>query len=314
MDALLKRRLRYGVILVIAYAALLYLLVFYYLNVAETLPIVAGFLLLPALIAIAMQVVLDPFLRWTNAQRILYPFALMGALLLGLLIWEVEAIMCVVIAAPIFAVSSLIGTGIAAMILRRANDGIMRASLLVLPLVLLPFADAVPVAVQDHILETRIIIDATPEQIYPQTLNLRDIQRGELPWTLSHNILRIPVPEHAELGADGARHMRWSHGISFQEVQTEREENRRAKWDFHFEPDAIPAHMKRNINPDSRYLKVQSGEYILNNLGDGRTELILRSTYQLRLPMAWYFDAWGRVVLNDIHWAVLTVIKQRSEA
>src|SRR5690606_9354543 len=113
-------------------------------------------------------------------------------------------------------------------------------------------------------------------------------------------------------GIGAVRHLQWSQGVRFQEIVTAWEDDRYLAWDFSFGPQSIPAAVEAHIDVDSDYLKIASGDYLLEPLSDGGTRLTLTTRYTIATPINAYCDFWGRIFLNDFHGAVLQVIRNRA--
>ena len=159
-------------------------------------------------------------------------------------------------------------------------------------------------------------IDASPAAVWQHTVEIPEIARDELPFSISHDIIGVPRPQNAALEGSGpgaVRHLRWSKGVRFQEIVTAWEQDRYLAWDFHFDQDAIPASVEGHIDIDSPYLRISNGSYTLEPLPGGRTRLTLTTEYRIATPINAYCDWWGQVFLGDFHGAVLHVIKHRSE-
>jgi hypothetical protein len=62
-----------------------------------------------------------------------------------------------------------------------------------------------------------------------------------------------------------------------------------------------------------RYFDIQHGEYALRDLGDGRTELSLSTTYHMHTLVNGYGGWWANRTLDDFHTVVLDLIKHRTE-
>ena len=102
--------------------------------------------------------------------------------------------------------------------------------------------------------------------------------------------------------------------MHFQEVVSEWRSHERLFWTFRFAKDSVPLAVERNINLNGDYLRLTGGGYELQPLSGDRTRLVLTTRYWVKTPVNTYCHAWANVFLNDIHGAVLRVIKDRSEA
>lgn len=281
-----------------------------------------------AVVAFWSSLVVVPFCLGTLAQmsmdwqvkspywHVAWPTVVwMAVLILILIASGFEALICVIMAFPILAPAALFGILAARLLLRigrHKTDITLRASLFFLPLLALPLDRALVFPEAEQTLRSEIVIDATPDEIWAQTLVIPTIQPDERIWTISHNILGTPMPISADLDGD-VRSLAWTKGVRFQEIITERILNERLAWRFNFNDLASLASFDPHVSPASEMLRVSDGFYELSELSDGQTLLVLETHYQTRTPLNGYLRLWGLLFLNDFHSSVLAVIKTRAE-
>ncbi len=189
--------------------------------------------------------------------------------------------------------------------------------MIMLPLLLAPLETYFTYEMVDDQFTSVIEIDASPADIWAETIEIRNIAPPERQRTFSHDVVGVPKPVDARMegqGVGAVRQLQWTDGVRFQEVVTAWDENRRLAWDFRFGPDSIPDHVEAHIDVDSSYLKLARGEYVLEPLADGRSRLTLTTHYRIATPINAYCKLWGRIFLNDFHSTVLKVIKTRVES
>jgi hypothetical protein len=200
--------------------------------------------------------------------------------------------------------------------LRRLRTRWISGALVALPLLGLPIE--LQIAYPDRYSEVRTVmeIDATPEAVWRQTLEIPEMGKDELSWTFSHAILGVPKPVSARLAGSGpgaVRHLRWGMGVKFEEIITQWHENRHLAWNFRFSADSIPPAVESHIKVDSGYLHIKEGDYRLVPLPGGKTRLTLTTRYRMATPINAYAEWWGRLFLNDFHGIVLEIIRARAE-
>jgi len=240
--------------------------------------------------------------------------------LLPLVLLQFETLICIVIALPIVGVLMALSIWGTRLIVRwRQNHATATYSaLIVVPLALLSqqgaFLDSdflSPSATE--VLQSEIVINASPETVWAHTLEIAPIREEERIWTTSHALLGAPQPIDAQLNG-AIRDLRWTKGVQFQEHITQRDENTFLEWRFVFHKPETLAAIDPNIHPQSRTLFLEKGSYRLIPEQDGRTRVLLTTTYHMKTPINGYLRAWGTLFLDDFQTSVLAVIKSRAEA
>ncbi len=302
------------IISLLLYVVIIYGLGFLWLNDAAQVGVWMALVLVPMLIGAATQFIWDPKRKTAFMHVGLLALGLTALVLVVLLLFGVEAVICIAMAAPIVAPLEFLGVWFARrMIDRNDTSNSSYAALILLPIALLPFEGAVTFPLSQEAVVTEIIIDAPRDVVWNHTVVIPEIQPEERIWTFSHALLRTPKPVSAAVSGD-VRRLRWTQGILFKEIITDRITNQRLAWEFDFyAPETLTA-FDPHISPNSRMLKVKDGRYELFTLADGRTKLRLETHYQIRTPFNAYVRLWGHVFLNDFQNSVLAVIKTRAEA
>src|SRR5690606_30307893 len=125
-----------------------------------------------------------------------------------------------------------------------------------------------------------IVIEASPDQIWPHLLRLDGLRDEEGVWNITQDILRIPRPSSAVVNRDGmgaVRAAQWGNNIRFEEHITAWRENEEIAWKFVFPDDSISRYTDPHIHPDGASLKVATGAYRMIPLADGSTRLTLET-------------------------------------
>jgi len=244
---------------------------------------------------------------------LLLTYALSMVSALFLIAVGAETAICIIMGVPLYLPGVIIGMLAMRAYLRRREPGGPRiyAAVLALPFVAGVVDANLDYPVVDYSVETVVMIQASPAQVWAQTLDIPAIQPGERIWTASHGILGAPQPVSAALTGD-VRQLLWTKDVTFKEIILERDAPRLLRWKFDFDaPESLHA-FDPHVSPDSRFLRVTTGEYHLRAV-EGGTELTLRTYYSVATPYNGYLQLWGQVFLGDFHSAVLAVIKSRSE-
>jgi len=254
--------------------------------------------------------VMGPRFWWILASN--YSLAAVAAL--ALLAVGAEAAICIIIGVPMFLPGMLVGMfGMKAWLWRGVPDKTRHhVVLLGLPFLAMGVDANLAYPSAGYAVETVIEIAAPPDVVWAQTLAIPTIQPGERIWTFSHAILRAPQPISASVQGD-VRQLHWTKGVRFKEIILEQEMPEMLRWRFDFDdPESLRA-IDPHVSPNSRFLRLTTGEYLLEPKGDG-TRLTLRTHYIVATPFNGYLGLWGEVFLQDFHSAVLSVIRSRAEA
>ncbi len=149
-----------------------------------------------------------------------------------------------------------------------------------------------------------IIIDASPEQIWPNVVAFEPIKEKPDYWFFQ---LGMPYPSETtvtenKLGA--GRKCIFSNGYTFDEIMTEFEPNKKLTFDITDQPK----------DPEIMgHFSLSKGQFILEDLGNGKTKLTGNSWYKLYVFPAWYFDLWSEKIVREVHIRVMKNIKTISE-
>lgn len=268
----------------------------------------------PFCIGAMAQTVFDPGVKadW----RAIWGLAILVSIFVAITLayMTVETSICLIIGAPVVWPLLLVGVFGARHFLAKKNGGAtVKASALILPVLALVAEPYIAYPERWETVRSEITLNAPIAEVWAQTVEISEIQPEERNWTFSHMVLGAPQPISAKVEGN-LRDLRWTKGVRFQEIITERVENQRLAWRFSFnDPESLQA-FDPHISPESDMLWVATGFYELSLLPDGRTRLVLETHYRLRSPFNSYFSLWGDLFLNDFQTSVLAVIKTRVEA
>ena len=310
-----SERLRVAVPVAMVYGLLLYMLI-WLTPISDMMPFFGGLMLLPMAVASLASSINDPRALKSLWRHVKMGWMIIGGLVVISMVFFREGGICVIMAAPFFAVFSAIGSWVTLSLIRRFRSPRSTMLVIALPLMFYPLEPLLKYEPHEGAVTTVIDIAASPDIVWQQTAEIRNVRADELSWTFSHGIVGVPQPVDARLEGEGVgavRQLEWTRGVKFQEIITQWEENRLLAWDFNFGPESIPAAVEAHIDVDSSYLKLMNGDYQLEALPNGHTRLTLTTRYRIATPINFYCDLWGKVFLNDFHGVVLKVIRERSE-
>ena len=242
----------------------------------------------------------------------------MALLLVGSLLFEIEAVLCVLVAVPVVLPFALLGGWIMSLILKKRED---KGQLQMTCLVLLPFAIAPVERMWESPHETRVMvnsipIDAPPEKIWEQIYEVPAIGREEIPDQWIYH-LGFPRPVAAMIdreGVGGKRHATFEGDVSFFEVVTHWEPSKKLSFTIKADPEFIPqTAFDEHIIVGGRFYDVLDGTYEIEAKGENQCVLHLTSTHRLSTRFNWYAGWWSEWVMDQIQGSILEVIRERCE-
>ncbi len=307
-------RFALGIAFAVTYGIATYLVI--WMSREGAMALISGLILAPMGIASAATAISDPTGEGDTWSAIVSGWIAISAVLVLSMLLFGETAICVIMAAPFLALGSALGSLTTKQILRYFHASRPVNLVIALPLMIFPLEQALPYPTHHGSVTTVIEIAAPPEQVWNHTVAIPHIAPDELPFTFGHGIVGVPHPIDARMNGTGVgavRDLRWTGDVTFQEIVTEWDQDRRLGWDFHFGPESIPASVEQHISVTSDYLQLTSGDYTLTPLPGGRTRLELTTHYTVRTALNAYCAMWGRIFLGDFHHSVLTVIQARSE-
>lgn len=245
----------------------------------------------------------------------------MALLLFGSLLFEIEAAICVLVAAPVVLPFALLGGWIMSLILDRWKDRgggrVQMAGFLLLPFVVGPIEEQWEQPHETRVMLNMIDIAASPETIWNQIAQVPAISREEIPYQWIY-LLGFPRPVAATLdrpGVGGKRHATFEGDVSFYEVVTVWEPAKKLAFTIKADPEFIPqTAFDEHIIVGGRFYDVLEGTYEIEPLEGGRCRLHLTSTHRLSTRFNAYAGRWSEWVMSQIQGSILEVIRERCEA
>lgn len=238
--------------------------------------------------------------------------ALFGCL--AMLLFALEGIVCLVMAAPILvplaALGGLLGKAIADASRRPRSD--LAAAVLILPL--WAAGESWLVKAPERVILTTVEIDAPPSMVWNNVVAFPDLPRYRA-WYFN---LGIACPERARIigqGVGAIRHCEFSTGTFVEPITVWDEPHRLA-----FNVAEQPAPMRElspytDVHPPhlADFLRATRGEFLLVPLPCARTRLEGRTWYRSEMFPQWYWTAWSDLLIHRIHERVLDHIKRLSD-
>jgi hypothetical protein len=211
---------------------------------------------------------------------------------LGSLLVMIEGWICAIVIFPLFA---LVG-GLAGLIMGaicRITNWPRRAivsSIAVLPLITGGFEQRIPLAPAERAQEREIFVDATPDEVWRQLVDVRAIRPEEVEDAWMYRI-GVPLPVAGlgdERGGQHLRHITMGKGIHFDQVASEWRPGEAVTWRYRFAPDSFPAGaLDDHVRIGGEYFGLGATRYTLRPSGNG-TVLRLRMQYRVSTSFNWY--------------------------
>lgn len=261
----------------------------------------------------------DPEQASNKRYQLYYPWlSILGWSAISLVLaWE--TLICVLMLLPIYMPLASAGGILGGRLVKRRKERRGQttvACFVFLPFFLAPIEASFEAPTLRDSYTNSIFIDATPEQVWATLPDVRRIDPRELPWTLSHAI-GLPRPISAttdRLVVGGVRDLMWEKGVHFQERITLMRPAEVLAYDVIVDEQSMQiAELDTHIVVGDRYFNVESGRYELKEV-DGGTRLALTTSYRMTTRLNWYGRIMADLVLDDLHYSILTVLKNRIEA
>jgi len=238
----------------------------------------------------------------------------------GTLLILIEGLICVILAAPMFALLGGIAgvlAGAACRLSRRwARPTVY--SLTVLPLLLGTVESKLPVPKEISTVERSITVAAQPADVWAQLTTAPAIRPEEVDDGWAYRI-GVPLPESA-LTSDGSPgevvgHIRMGKGIHFEQVAADWEPGRRVRWLNRFAPDSFPPHaLDDHVRIGGKYFDLMDVDYSLQPHDDGTTTLRVAVSYRVSTRFNWYAGRVAEVLVGNFEETVLRFYARRAEA
>lgn len=262
--------------------------------------------------------------RWLGSdnwvrQAVLLPLATMAVGLLICALTKIEAVICILMAAPILFAACVLGGLIAHLLLPRNRPQPRLHTFLIL---CLPLASAWtegrmhwPTEIQTT--TNTIVIQAPAERIWPEIASVRAIDPATLRRSWIYRI-GFPRPIAAELdrpGVGGIRTATFERGVSFFEVVTAWQENETFSFSIHADPAFIPhTAFDQHIIVGGRFYDVLDGAYRIEPVSPGVCRLHLTSRHRLGTRFNAYAAWWSARIMDQIQGTIMEVIRELAEA
>jgi hypothetical protein len=228
-----------------------------------------------------------------------------------------EGAICLIFAAPIMLVSSMVGGLLAKVFSRRYAPSVpVRFSAYAIPLLVILVEGQIAAPIQIRTVETDELIHAPAAVVWDNIRSVRAIDPSELPDSWATRI-GFPKPVAATLshdGVGGVRQASFTGGLVFTETVNRWEQGSDLRFSIHANTDAIPpTTLDEHVTIGGTFFDVLDGEYRLEQRPEG---VLLHLTSRERLSTHFnpYAGVWTDAVMRSIQSEILAVIRRRCEA
>jgi uncharacterized membrane protein YhaH (DUF805 family) len=250
----------------------------------------------------------------TSRQCMAVALGSLGVIAMLVLVFAIEGVICLLMAAPLAIPMALIGGKLAHVLQHDRNESVLAFGLLLFALP--SFAGIEHARPAERHMQK--VTSATEIQAAPETVWKNVVSFSELP-PPSEAIFKtgLAYPVRAEIqghGIGAERHCVFSTG-AFVEPITVWNEPTLLRFDVAQEPPPMIEFSPFKIHPRhlDHYFAATQGEFRLTALPDGRTRLEGTTWYRLRFMPEAYWELWSDLIVHRIHMRVLNHIKNLAE-
>ncbi len=246
------------------------------------------------------------------------PCIILGIALYICVLTQIEAMICIIMAAPILLIATVLGGLLTHALLPRCRP-VPRLYLTLavfLPMISAMLEGSLHWPTETKTITNSIHINAPATKIWPEIASVDAIDPESVPNKWIYRI-GFPKPIAATLdhhGTGGIRVATFERGVSFFEEVTEWDEPQKLSFSIHADPDFIPrTAFDQHIIVGGRFYDVLDGTYHIEPLPDGSSILHLSSRHRLSTRFNAYAGWWSLKIMDQIQGSILEVIQSRAE-
>jgi hypothetical protein len=230
---------------------------------------------------------------------------------------NIEGLICVILAMPLFVVLGGIAgliTGLICRLTRRFRHAVYGFALL--PLLLGGFEQRLPLP-QTVRREERVLMVAAPAGfIWQQLLSAQDIQPQEMNQAWMYRI-GVPLPRSAVTESQSGtliRHITMGKSIHFDQVAPDWVPNEHVLWTYRFTQDSFPPQaLDDHVRIGGTYFDVLDTEYTLRPVPGG-SALQVSMRYRISTNFNWYIRPIAAFLVGNFEETALQFYRRRAES
>jgi hypothetical protein len=280
-------------------------------------PLTCGFLFVVPLAMGALTVWLAPKeLRGSYPYAIFMPWISVFIAAAGSIAMYLEAVICVLMALPLFMFFSSAGGVMVYWIHKAKNKPSQNALLgliLLAPYLVTPFEMKIPAPDSYRYVENQIIIHAPASKVWEQIISIPRIAAEEQGFSIFH-LFGVPKLLEAPLSYDGiggTREITFENGLSFIETVTSWDEFNRVSFSISTDPKSTAPAPFNMVG--KKYFGVTEMNWWIEELDNDTVILYLRSQHRLSTHLNSYAGIWTDFMMSNLQSYVLRMIKARAE-
>lgn len=273
---------------------------------------IALFMLTPFLIGFCSTFLYGYKNKITKSEAIWIGFTTLAICTLALIVFAIEGLICIAMAAPIGILLTWIGSLIGYNLLKTTTS---TPSILLILIGIIPLTSFVENKIKPKLtsVTTSIIINAKPMDVWKNVIEFPQLDKP------TEFIFKtgIAYPINAKIvgsGIGSVRHCNFTTG-SFVEPITVWKEGKLLKFDVLEQPAPMKELSFWNIDAPHLhdYFVSKKGQFKLIELENGKTLLQGTTWYYHNIKPAFYWQEWSNLIIHKIHDRVLKHIKKNSE-
>ena len=274
---------------------------------------IALFMLTPFLIGFCSTFLYGYKNRIKKSEAIWIGFTTLALCTLVLIVFAIEGLICIVMAAPIGILFTWIGSLIGYSLLQSSKNTTPSALLILIAII--PLTSFVENKIEPELtsVTTSIIINAKPMEVWKNVIEFPELDKP------TEFIFKtgIAYPINAKIvgsGIGSVRHCNFTTG-SFVEPVTVWNEGKLLEFDVLEQPAPMKELSFWNIDAPHLhdYFVSKKGQFKLTELENGKTLLEGTTWYYHNIKPAFYWQIWSDFIIHKIHDRVLIHIKKNSE-
>ncbi|MDR7151570.1 hypothetical protein J2W49_003546 [Hydrogenophaga palleronii] len=254
--------------------------------------------------------------RRTWSYYVWAPMVANTLFVLGTMAILIEGLICVIIIIPLFCALGALGGLLMGGICRatqRRREAVYSFAVLPILLGFLPTHEASLQRIGT--IERTIVVEASPQQIWQQIHEARDIRPEEVGHAWMYRIgVPLPIAGVTQETPEGfVRKVSMGKSIHFEQVATEWQENRFVRWVYRFNENSFPPNaLDDHVTIGGHYFDLLDTSYKLSPIDPKTTELNISMRYRVSTQFNWYADGVAKFLIGNFEEVILDFYRRRA--